>query len=223
MKAAYFTLVILFTASYANAQTVNWQSLQKKQKHIFSVNLAADHGFVYGVGYGYQLTSKLPILLAVSFSVPSGNRILDDNKTKIGGQINWLKTGNFHLSSQVQSIYRRYENSYARLLNFGTVFSTTAGYYKPHWFVAFDAGFDKAIVTHFKHSALYKANFPTVKDGWYEPATGGNFHYGIQTGYSIKKADVYLRAGKLVQQDFTTTPMLPFYAELGFNFKLKKK
>ena len=29
----------------------------------------------------------------------------------------------------------------------------TAGYYQRKWFVAGEAGFDKAIVTHFKHSA----------------------------------------------------------------------
>lgn len=122
----------------------------------------------------------------------------------------------------MQAVFRRYESSYSRLLNFGAVISTTAGYYRPHWFVAAEAGFDKAIATHFKHSSLYRSNFTEVKDGWYEPPTGGNFYYGLQTGYSIKKADVYLRAGKLIEQDFQTSPFLPFYAELGFNLKWRK-
>lgn len=223
MKVFYSAFVIVAMAFSANAQTINWKSLQKNQKHILSANLSADYAFNFGAGYGYHLSSKLPIILNASFSIPSGNKTLDDYKTKIGGQINWLRSGNFYFSSQLQGIFRRYQNSYARLLNFGAVVSTTAGYYKPHWFIAADAGFDKAIVTHFKHSASYKSNFPAVKDGWYEPSTGGNFYYGFQTGYSFKKADIYLRAGKLIQQDFETAPMLPFYAELGFNFKLKKK
>jgi hypothetical protein len=122
----------------------------------------------------------------------------------------------------LQGIFRRFENSYARLINFGAAISTKVGYYKQHWFVAADAGFDKAIVTHFKHSNLYKENFPGVKDGWYEPSTGGNFYYGLQTGYSTKRADIYLRAGKLIEQDFQTDPMLPFYAELGLSFKIKQ-
>ena len=61
------------------------------------------------------------------------------------------------------------------LANFGSDLSSTIGYYKPKWFVATEVGFDKAIVTHFKHSDLFKEHFPDVKDGWYEPATGGNF------------------------------------------------
>lgn len=223
MKALYLVLVFVFMIVNANTQTVNWKNLQKEQKHILSASVAADYALVYGVGYGYQLSSKLPIILNASVSIPSGSTILDDYKTKIGGQINWLQSGNFYFRSQLQGIFRRYENSYARLLNFGAVVSTTAGYYKPHWFIAADAGFDKSIVTHFKHSASYKSNFPAVKDGWYEPATGGNFYYGLQTGYSVKKAGIYLHAGKLIEQDFKTAPMLPFYAELGLNFKLKNK
>lgn len=222
MKTLYITLVIVCLASNANAQTFNWHTLQKEQRHIISVKTAADYAFTYGVGYGYQLSSKLPIVLNGSFSFPSGNILPDDFKTKIGSKINWYQSGNFYFSSHMQAVFRRYENSYARLLNFGAVISTTAGYYKPHWFVAAEAGFDKAIVTHFKHSEVYKANFPAVKDGWYEPSTGGNFAFGMQAGYSITKADVYLRAGKLIEQDFQTLPSLPFYAELGLNFKLRK-
>jgi hypothetical protein len=218
-----FTTIVLFNAFNTNAQTVNWKALQKEQKHITSVNLGVDYAFTYGIGYGYQLRSKRPIILNASFSLPSGKNIADDYKTKIGGQINWLQASNFYFSSELQGIFRRFENSYARILNFGADISTTGGYYKKHWFVAAEIGFDKAIVTHFKHSNLYKENFPGVKDGWYEPSTGGNFYYGLQTGYSIKRADIYLRAGKLIEQDFRTSPMLPFYSEVGFTFKIKQQ
>ena len=96
-----------------------------------------------------------------------------------------------------------------------------AGYYKPKWFVAGEAGFDKAIVTQFKHKDLYKQNFPSVKDGWYEPATGGNFYYGLQTGLSFRRNDIYLKAGKILAEDFSTKPMVPFYLQFGYNIWLK--
>jgi hypothetical protein len=80
--------------------------------------------------------------------------------------------------------------------------------------------FDKAIVTNFKHSAKYKDIYPGVVDGWYEPATGGIFYYGIQAGYSMTKHDVYLRGGNVLNQDFKTKPFTPFYAEIGYNYKL---
>jgi len=215
--------IMLSTGFIANSQTLNWSNLKKDQTNIINVNVGIDYALTYGVGYGYQLKTKKPLVLNAEYSFPSGNDLLDDFKIKTGGQIRWLKTGNFYFSSKLQGVFRRYNNSYARLLNFGADLSTTAGYYKTRWFAAGELGFDKAIVTHFKHTDLYKANYPGVKDGWYEPSTGGNIYYGIQTGYSFKNKDVYLKLGKLIEQDLNTSPMLPFYIQAGVNLRIGKK
>jgi hypothetical protein len=218
-----FIVFLLATCVHSvSAQTLNWSNLKKNQKHIANIHAGAEHGLIYGVTYGYHVKAARPIVLTAGYSFPAGKRLTDDFKTKIGGQINWHRSGNFYLSSQLQGVFRKFGNSYVRLLNFGADVSTTGGYYKKHWFAAGEVGFDKAIVTHFKHSDLYKANFPGVKDGWYEPSTGGNFYYGLLGGYSFKQTDLYLKAGKLVEQDFKTLPTIPIYAELGVNFKLKK-
>lgn len=216
------SVAVLMMTFFSNAQTLNWSSLSKEQKHIINLNVAAEHALNYGIGYGYKLESKMPIVLSAEYSFPSGNNLTDDFKTKIGGQTRLLQLNDFHFSARVQGVFRRYQTSYARLLNFGSDMAAVIGYYKPKWFVAGEAGFDKAIVTHFKHSDFYKQNFPDIKDGWYEPATGGNFYYGIQTGYSKTKFDIYLKAGKLIEQDFKTNPMLPFYAQVGINLKFRK-
>jgi hypothetical protein len=157
--------------------------------------------------------------LNAEYSEPAGKVFFDDFKTKVGAQINWFHTNHFYASTRIQGVFRRYQNEYARLLNFGSDMAATIGYYKQHWFVAGETGFDKAIVTHFKHSVAYKLNFPGVKDGWYEPATGGNFYYGIQGGYSFYKHDIYIKLGKIIEQDFKSNPSLPVYAQLGYNYK----
>jgi hypothetical protein len=216
-----FSIALCLAAFASSAQTFNWGSLKKEQKHILNMNVNSEYGITYGIGYSYHLSFKLPIILNSEYSFPSGKNITDDFKTKIGGQVDLFQAGNFHFIAKLQGIFRRYENDYARLLNFGSDLSGTVGYYKKKWFVAGDIGFDKAIVTHFRHSGLYKSNYPDVKDGWYEPSTGGNLYYGIQGGLSGKKFDVYLKAGKLTEQDFKTSPMLPLYAQLGLNIKLR--
>lgn len=218
-----FLCIVLFIGSLVNAQTINWNNLKKDQRNIVNLNFGVDYGLTYGIGYGYQLRSKRPIVVNAEYSFPSGNNLFDDFKIETGTYIQWFKSGNFYVASKLQSVFRRYDNSYARLLNFGADLSATGGYYKNRWFVAGELGFDKAIVTHFKHSDLYKANYPGVKDGWYEPSTGGDFYYGIQTGYSIKNKDLYLKIGKLVEQDLQTTPMLPFYLQLGINIRIGSK
>lgn len=219
MKNFIALILSVFITQTVFSQTINWNRIDKKQKNIFNINIGAEHGAVYGVGYGYKLKSALPIIINAEYSAPAGNVPLDDFKTKIGAQINWYRTGGFYVNTRVQGVFRRYQNEYARLLNFGSDMAATVGYYKKKWFVAGEAGFDKAIVTHFKHSDVYKQNFPGVKDGWYEPATGGNFYYGLQGGISFARQDLYIKIGKVVEQDFTTKPLLPFYGQLGLNIK----
>jgi len=213
-------VVSLVLSGNVFSQGINWKSLDKAQRHIININAGAEYGSTVGAGYGYQLKSKMPIVLNLEYSFPTGEKLTDDFKTKIGGYIRLYQVNNFQFTAKIHGIFRRYENSLATLVNFGSEITGTAGYYKPKWFFAGEAGFDKAIVTNFKHSTVYKQNFPSVKDGWYEPATGGNFYYGLQTGYSFRRNEIYLKAGKLVSQDFHTTPLLPFYLQIGYNIML---
>jgi hypothetical protein len=211
---AFLSIII----NIAHSQTLNWANLQDENKHIVNARFGLDFGINYALGYGYKLKTKsLPIIANIEFSMPSGDKVFDDFKTKTGVQIRWFEYHNIRFSTSIQGVFRRFDNNLVQLVNFGSDMSGVIGYYRPKWFAAAELGFDKAIVTHFKHKKAYTDNFPQVQDGWYEPATGGNFNYGLQVGFSFKKSDIYLKAGKLLTQDFKTTPLLPFYAELGFN------
>lgn len=220
-KRISFLMLSLFISGAAFSQTINWNNLKKDQKHILHASAGLDYGLNFGAGYSYQLKSKWPILLGVEYSFPSGSDLTDDFKTKVGGQIRIARLNNFHFSARMEGIFRRYNNQNAvRLLNFGSDFAAAIGYYKTKWFVAGEAGFDKAIVTHFKHADSFKESFPSVQDGWFEPSTGGNFNYGLQAGYSFSNSDISLKAGKLLSQDLKTKPFIPFYVKLGYNIRL---
>lgn len=211
-------LCIVTTQSFS--QSINWASLKSEQKHIVHINAGWDYALVYGVGYSHLLKTKIPILLHAAYSFPSGEKIFDDFKTKVGGQARVFQYKNIQISATTYGIYRRYENPLVRLQNFGCEVNTVIGYYKPKWFIAGELGFDKAIVTHFKHSESFKNNlYANVNDGWYEPATGGNVNYGIQTGFSVKRSDIILKIGKVISQDFKTTPLIPYYLQLGVSKK----
>ena len=212
-------VAVLSNKSVGLSQNLNWARLKPEQRHILNVNAGYDYAFTYGVGYGYQLKTKFPIVLNVEHSQPAGEDIFDDFKTKIGGQIRLYQINNFHFTAKIHGVFRRYENDYVRLVNFGSDMSAIIGYYKSKWFVAGEFGFDKAIVTNFKHSDLFREDFPQVKDGWYEPATGGNFYFGVQTGLSFAKSDITLKVGKVIQQDFKTDNTIPLYLQVGYNRK----
>ena len=128
-------------------------------------------------------------MLSIEYSSPAGKKVLDDFKTKIGVQVRVLKIDNICVSAKINGVFRKLDDPLVKIVNFGSEFSTTVGYYKPRWYVAGEAGFDKAIATHFKHSDLFKEYFAGVKNGWYQPATGGNFYFGVQTGVSFKNID----------------------------------
>ena len=212
----------LIITGTSRAQPINWKNLQKDNKQLATITAGLDYGLVFGAGYSYQLTTGRPILLHAEISVPSGENIFDDFKTKTGGRINLYQQNHFYASASLHGIYRRSQNAFVRLQNFGAELSGDIGYYKPRWFAAIAVGFDKAILTQLKHSAVYKQNYPAVKDGWYGTSTGGNFNFGLQTGYSLKHSDITLQIGKLVSQDFSTKPLLPFYFQLGYTFKIGK-
>lgn len=225
MKKLIFLLTIgLSLSASLTAQTLNWGSLKPTDRHILNANAGLDFGTTFGIGYGYHIDNKLfPLVLQADLSVPSGSRIAGDFKTRIGGQVNWIDYHHLRVSTKLQCVFRRTEFDFVRLVNFGSDFSGTVGYYRLHWFVAGEVGFDKAIVTNFRHSQAYRDQYADVVDGWYQPPTGGNFYYGLQAGVSFGKNDIYLRTGKLISQDFRSAPLLPFYFQLGYNLKFGTK
>ncbi len=209
-------LAVFCAANAATTQNLNWRGFNDEQRHLLSLNVGWDYGTTIGIGYGYKLKSDIPMMLNLEFSLPFGTVLLDDFKVKVGGQAELIRLGDFGATVRVNGIFRRYENSLARLIDFGSEFSGAAGYFGPTWYAAAECGFDKAVATQIKNSALMREYFPDAKDGWYVP-TGGNFSYGIQTGYSFMNYDIHLKIGQTVTQDFKTTPLIPYYLQLGLN------
>lgn len=207
--------LITVLATLAKAQVINWRSFEAQQR-MATLNAGLDYGLSYGAGYAHRLNTRVPMALTMDVSIPSGHSLFDDFKVRMGLQVEVVRVGNLSATLKVNGVFRRFENPGARLLNWGGEFGGIVGYYKPGWFIAGEAGFDKAIVTHVRHAALVPRDSPGLRDGWYIP-TGGNFQYGLQGGASLGKTDLTLRAGRLLQQDVKTSPLLPFYAQLGVN------
>lgn len=216
IQFAFILIMILMISKTTTAQEINWRTLDDRQPHIAGLYIGWDYSAMAGIGYGQKLKTKWPVVLNVEYSFPFGNDIFDDFKTKFGGQTEILHEGNFSATLKVYGVFRRYENDLVRLLNFGSEFSANFGYYKSNWYVAAEAGFDKAIATNIKNSSEMKDIYPDVQDGWYVP-TGGNFSYGIVSGYSFKSNDLFLKFGRRVAEDFKSSPGMPWYIQIGYN------
>lgn len=213
-------IAFLFSISpFGHAQVMNWGGLTDGQKHIIHVNVGLNYGTTIGIGYGYKLNTSIPVVLNMEYSFPMGQNLVDDFKTKLGGQVQVVHAGHFATALNVNGVFRRYKSEAVALTNWGGEFSMDLGYYKPTWFVGGQIGFDKAVMTHIKNGDYLHEYYPGIQDGWYIP-TGGNFFYGLQSGLSFGKSDVSLKVGKIITQDFKTTPLLPYYTELGFSHRI---
>ena len=211
------TILLYLLSTKLNAQNINWRMFNQAQKHLIGISTGLDYGLTYGIHYGRKLNTKLPMVINGEFSLPSGNKVLEDFKVKMGVQFEVIHSGNFSTTLKVNGIFRRFENDYARMLNFGSEFAGVMGYYKSRWYVAGEISFDKAIITYIKHLPAALENNPDLTTGWYIP-TGGNFAYGIQTGLVLsQKNDLNLKIGRVINQDFKTEPTIPFYFQLGYN------
>ena len=216
IQCAFIVLFALMISKTSSAQQINWRNLSDNKPHIANVYMGWDYSTVAGIGYGQKLRTTLPIVLNIEYSSPFGNNMFDDFKTKFGGQAEVLHMNDFSVTLKIYGLFRRYENDLVRLVDFGSEFSTNFGYYKTNWYIAGEIGFDKAIATQVKNSDLMKTIYPDVQDGWYVP-TGGNFNFGIVSGYSFHSNDLYLKIGISMTQDLNTSPTVPYYMQIGYN------
>lgn len=218
-KLVAMMIMIIAVAEVSHSQDVNWRSLREDQRNIIRFNVGFDYGVTAQVGYSRSFTLIRPVLLGLDYSFPMGSVLLDDFKVRLGGQVEVVQIGGFSATVRILSNFRRYQNSLVRILSFGSDFAAVAGYYEPTWHAAGEFGFDKSIVSEFKHSDVMKANFPAIRDGWYIP-TGGHYYYGIQTGKTIGETfDLSLRLGATSAQFDDENAVLPYYLQIGLGMR----
>lgn len=214
--------LLLAQAYKSSAQAVNWKWAENSN-NIVQSSIGLDQGFVYGVGYLRKLSTPKPLFLNIHLSKPAGRNVLDDLKLQLGGQMLLLNQSRLKGSVGLQGVARRYENKLVRIYNFGSELNGAIGYYTPKWFAAFNTSFDKAIVSNFKHSPYFIEHYyRNVKDGWYEPSSGGNIYLSFQSGYAFKNFELTLELGRIWTDDFSSSPTLPIYGMMGLNYKLTK-
>lgn len=204
-----------------SAQQVSFPGLGDA-RHLVSVQGGFDHGSYYGLSYGYVLKNTvLPMVIGSELTVPFGNDVTDDWKWKTGVEAALLQHGALSVTFKPSVIARRYESPLVRLYNFGVDIALNIGYVRPRWGAVAVAGFDKAVVTHFKHGLL-RDYYPDIQDGWFLP-TGGNFRFGARMQYSTGRWTSFVTVGKQYGQDFEDNPRVPIYCEFSLQTKIGRR
>ncbi len=216
LKVLMVTMVLV-ELSYS--QNINWRALNQDQRNTLQATFGYDFGATAQVGYTRSFTLIRPVVVGLDYSIPMGRDLLDDFKVRLGGQIEIVEIGGFSATLKLYSNFRRYQTAMVRIVGFGSDFAIVAGYYKPTWYAAGEFGFDKAIVSHLKHSDIMRTNFPGIRDGWYIP-TGGNYYYGVQGGKTLgENFDLSLRVGATSAQFDDENAVIPYYCQLGLGMR----
>ncbi|MEW5799335.1 MAG: hypothetical protein AB1728_10035 [Bacteroidota bacterium] len=220
MKKILLALIIIAVLSeYSYPQSINWRSLDHGQTNIMQFNFGYDFGTSSQVSYNRYIDGFRHIILGLDYSLPMGNIVLDDFKVRYGAQIEIAEWEGFSVTAKIYSNFKRHKTALVRTITFGSDFTVVAGYYRPTWYAALEYGFDKSIISHFRHSEIMKENIPAIKDGWYIP-TGGHHYYGIQGSKTLGEMfDLSVRLGQTKAQFNDEDAVLPIYLQLGLGLR----
>ncbi|MDX2362196.1 MAG: hypothetical protein QNK23_15415 [Crocinitomicaceae bacterium] len=213
------TIALFALMQNTQAQNINWRSIGENQQNIVSLSTGYDYSLMVQTDYYRVINTFRPIAVGANFSIPMGKTVFDDFKIEYGGLIEVYEIRDFSFTAGVMGNFRQHKTGFVTMSSFGLDLSATIGYYRPKWHVAIEGGFDKAISTHLKHSDEMREIYPGIADGWMT-ATGGNFYYGIQGSKTIgERFDINLRAGFTNAQFKDMNAVLPYYAQIGVNFR----
>lgn len=219
MKTKIFFILAMCASQYSLlAQDVNFRGLDNT-KHLVGVQGGIDYGSYYGLSYGYIWRNRLtPIVIGTEFSVPFGNNLVDDWKSRTSLHAELFNYKGLSVTARLSSIFRRYNSDLATLLNVGSDFTLNIGYSKPRWSVYGFANFDKPIVTRVENKLL-KEYYPGIKDGWYDES-GGNYKFGVRGQVSYQRWNAFITVGKHFGKNFDDNPTLPFFTEVSVQRRL---
>jgi hypothetical protein len=207
---------VLVSAAVAGKAAAQWNVARfgTERQRVFTT-FGFDPALVTTVGYGrvVQVTGH-DVQWTGDVGVVAAKMDAHDFRARLSMQTSLVQWRSVHLTGSATAITRGTENAIYRGINFGADLSSSVGVYRQRWFAAGEFGFDKAVITHVRHSNYYRTYFyPDAKDGWYLD-TGGTYHGGVAGGLSLGRSEVVARVGLLRTERFNEL-MPPMYASVG--------
>ncbi len=216
MRSALWMALVMtwFPVVSAHAQ---WNLARQRAgtDHLY-VTAGLDPAVIPSLGYGRTVSAfGVATQLSAEAGVVAGEADVRDYRARFTAQVQLAHIGRVRVGGRASFITRGTENRIFQAVNMGAAMSGTAGLYGQRWFAAGEVAFDKAIVTHLRHSDDYRAqSFPNAKDGWYLD-NGGTWGLGALMGRTMGRHELVVRVGVSRTQAWET-PTIPGYAVIGW-------
>jgi hypothetical protein len=189
-------VAVLMTSNPASAYAQFNVERFSSPRTVYFGGAGLDPAVLATAGIGRVLSvGQRPLLAYLESSIAMGDLDLRDYRARLGVQASMLSWRDMRLTGNVAFVTRGTRNPIFDATSMGADVGGTIGMYRPRWFVAGEAGYDKAIITHLAHSDQYRTQYyADAKDGWYID-TGGIRRFGLVGGISRGRWDLVLRAG----------------------------
>ena len=213
-------VLVLFTVG----NSLSAQSLLNNEKDIKNrayVRAGIDPAAIVSLGYERKLA--LPFLEQnMTAYAEWGVSIaeLENSELKIGGILPVLSVGSFKVVNNLNLSAGTMTAKNFNSNKFAIADEIALGFYKPNWFFALTAEYDKIILTHLEHTDFYKETYyEEVTDGWYHGA-GGMFQFGIEGGRTFYgKYDVHLELKLPITEKFNSYSGSPGHINIGVGYR----
>ncbi len=163
---------------------------------------------------------QYPIQFGAAVAIPIFAFDLNDMRISLSSDMTFLKIKKFELRGGINPLFVLSKTQTEVMSSLGADFHIFAGYTNPHWNFGVEMLYNQIFSTYITHSEKYKQNvYAGVVDGWYRN-TAANIQLGFLVLTSIKKFNIYLRAGisrTALFNDYLFVPTI--YGHLGANYR----
>ena len=221
-KIIFITLIItLFQLQNIYAKEV-FNKMEAGQKNLY-IGFEFDPTFAGTIGYAtsFKIDSlNRNLTLAWDITLPIFLFDLKHYRVEMASRIPFFNSESWNILNRFSLINKGTDNGLYYGNNISIEQGFLMGYFGKSWFIAADISYEKFLVTYIEHTALYRnLVYSDAKNGWYS-STGGNFNFGLQTGYSFSKTiEATIRCGLYQTEDFNNPVGVPFFANLGLNYR----
>lgn len=211
----------MIVCTQLNAQTVIFND-NTIQNSVY-IRTGIEPASMFSSGYQRNLNPgflKQTITAFAEWNVSAFRFSPKNSEIKIGGIAPLYQKSSFkivnNLNLSAGSVSTRHFDS----KKFAAADEIAFGFYKPIWFIALTAEYEKIYLNYIKHTDFYRENYyEDAVDGWYKGA-GGMFQFGLEVGRTFsQKYDAHIELKVPFTEAFNSYGGSPAHINLGLGYR----
>jgi len=219
IKIITVAIVCLFTAGQLSAQAIINNDPDFNNRAYLRAGIEPATMLTLGYERKFELHSLPQNLVAYAeYGVSVAN--LRNAELKAGGILPIFQRRNFMIINDLNVSAGSLSAKNFDSNKFAIADEMAFGIYKPLWFFALTAEYEKILLTRLEHSDFYRETYyEDALDGWYK-GSGGMFQFGFETGRTFaRRYDVHLEFKLPVTGQFNAYGGSPAHLNIGLGYR----